>query len=212
MSSSRAARPLGSARADRSPPPALDGERYSAVQSAPDHEGPVRAVPQAAEQHGQHQVDVGARCAAAIAAERHVEIVAQPGRQRDVPAPPEIGEADRRVRHAEVVRQAETEAQRGADRDGRVAREVAEDLAGECERAEPGVDERRPGAGLPKTRSADGREHAIGEHDFLEEAERSSAPDPSRAGRAVACRGRCELRHETASCARSGPPPAAGRR
>ena len=99
------------------------------VQSAPDDKRPGGAVPQAAEQHRQHQVDVGAARALAVAAQRHVEVVAQPGRQRDVPASPEVREADRRVRIAEVVDQRDAEHQRRADRRRRVAGEVAEDLS-----------------------------------------------------------------------------------
>ena len=116
------------------------GREIQAVQSAPDHEGPAGAMPEAAEQHRRHQRRIRAALAVTIAAERNVEIVAQPRRQRDVPAPPEIGEADRRVRKAEVVRHREAQAHRRADRRRRIAGEVAEDLAAERERRDPGVE------------------------------------------------------------------------
>ena len=51
---------------------------WSAPQS---DERPRRAVPQPAEQHGQHQVARRSRRVPAVAAERDVEVVAQPGRQ-----------------------------------------------------------------------------------------------------------------------------------
>ncbi len=112
-----------------------------------------------------------------------------------MPAPPEIGEADRRVRHAEVVGQRESEAERDADRDGRVAGEVAEDLAGECERSEPGVRE------ADRSRCA---EHAIGDvrepgvrdDDFLEQAEHDQEPEPPEQLVARRLPRRLELRHE----------------
>src|SRR5579864_7093213 len=65
----------------------LDREA-AAMQRAPDDELPGGAVPQAAEQHRQQQVAVGLEPAVAVAAQRLVQIVAQPGRQRDVPALP----------------------------------------------------------------------------------------------------------------------------
>ena len=52
----------------------------AAMQRAPHHEFPRRAVPDAAEQHRDHQVAVGVEPAVPVAAERLVEVVAQPGR------------------------------------------------------------------------------------------------------------------------------------
>ena len=149
------------------------------MQASPDDEGPVRAVPEAAEQHRQHQVDVGAELRAAVAAERNVEIVAQPRRQRDVPATPEIRKADRRVRHAEVVGQREAEAERDAHRSRRVAREVAEDLARECERPEPGV---READRVRRTEHSvsDVREPGIGQDDLHEEPEHDEVEAPEQ--------------------------------
>src|SRR5882762_3219696 len=56
----------------------LDG-KPNAMDATPDDEGPVRSMPQTSKQHGEHQVDVGADISETIAAERDVEIVAQPG-------------------------------------------------------------------------------------------------------------------------------------
>ena len=50
----------------------------SAVPGAPGRERPVGAVPEAAEDHRGHQVEAPARGRAAVAAERDVEVVAQP--------------------------------------------------------------------------------------------------------------------------------------
>jgi len=49
-----------------------------AVDAAPHDERPRRSVPQPAEQHRQHEVDVGAPDAPAVAAQRDVEVVPQP--------------------------------------------------------------------------------------------------------------------------------------
>ena len=60
------------------------------MEGAPEHEGPGRPVPQPAEQHREQEVHVGARLPPAVSAERDVEVVAQPGREADVPALPEL--------------------------------------------------------------------------------------------------------------------------
>ena len=59
------------------------------------HEIPAGAVPQSAQQHGDHQVGVGAD-SPAIAAQRNINVIAQPVRKRDMPAPPEFRHARER--------------------------------------------------------------------------------------------------------------------
>ena len=94
------------------------------------------------------------RTPSAVAAERDVEVVAQPARQRHVPAPPEVLERQRPVGGVEVLREADAEQQRAADGDVGVAGEVGVDLDGvgvdadeqlertvRGRRAEDGVDE-----------------------------------------------------------------------
>lgn len=58
-------------------PHLVQGEGH-AVQRAPEDEAHGGTVPQAAEKHRQQQVDVCAHAALAVAAERYVEVVAQP--------------------------------------------------------------------------------------------------------------------------------------
>ncbi len=101
-----------------------------AVHAAPEDEGPAGAVPEAAEQHGHDEVHVGAAAALAVAAQRDVQVVAQPARQGDVPAAPEVLDGARRVRRVEVLGQLEAEQQRDADGDVAVGAEVAVDLHG----------------------------------------------------------------------------------
>ena len=76
----------------------------------------------------------------AVAAERDVEVVAQPGRQADVPVAPELLRRAHEVREAEVLDQLDAHQLRGAARDVRVAGEVAVDLERERVDAEQHVD------------------------------------------------------------------------
>ena len=84
--------------------PAFEHEER-AVEQAPDHEVPAGAVPQAAQEEHDDQVEVRRAGRDAVAAERHVEVVAEPARQRDVPAAPELLDVSRDVRPAEVLRE-----------------------------------------------------------------------------------------------------------
>ncbi len=64
-----------------------------AVIGAPGDVGPSRAVPQPAGQEADPQIHVAPPGRHPVAAERDVEVVADPGGQRDVPAPPELRDA-----------------------------------------------------------------------------------------------------------------------
>ena len=85
-------------------------------------------MPEPAEQHRQHDVDVGAKAALAVAAQGDVEIVAEPARERHVPASPKLAQRRRCVRPIEVLRQAKAEQQGNSDRHVGVAAEVSVDL------------------------------------------------------------------------------------
>ena len=61
--------------------PGMIDAKVKAMQRAPDDKGPGGAVPEAAEQHRDHQVHIAQQRAMAVAAERNVEIVAQELRQ-----------------------------------------------------------------------------------------------------------------------------------
>ena len=122
-----AARPRALDEARPAAPPALDDER-GAVDPAPDDERPAGAVPEAADEHRQHEVAIREQRPAAVAAERDVEVVAEPARERHVPAPPEVRDRRRGVGRVEVLREREPEEERDPDRDVRVAEEVGVDL------------------------------------------------------------------------------------
>ena len=110
-------------------------------------------------------------CASAVraAAERDVEVVAQPARQRHVPAAPEVLQVARRVGRVEVLREAEAEQQGEADGDVGVAAEVAVDL----HRVAPGGEDRlgrRVLGGRREDRRDDRARDVGGDHDLLEQA------------------------------------------
>jgi len=109
------ARGLG-ARHDRHPE--LVQRQRRAVQRAPEDEADGGAVPQSAQQHRDEQVAVGAQFAFAVAAQRNVEVVAQPCGERDMPPPPEFGDGGRLVGGVEVL--GEPESQQQGDADGHV--------------------------------------------------------------------------------------------
>src|SRR3977135_2663010 len=84
-------------------------EQGEAVQPAPDHERPRATVPEAAEQHRDHDVAANEPGRPAISAERNVKIIAQPARETDMPAMPEIRNVLREIRKPEIDWQLVTE-------------------------------------------------------------------------------------------------------
>ncbi len=163
---------------------------------APDDERPAGAVPEAADQHRQHQVAVRDHLALAVAAERDVEVVAQPARQRHVPAAPEVLQRDRGVGRVEVLRELEAEQEREPDRDVRVAGEVGVDLDGVG--VDPDQDlERRVLPGRAEHLVDDVRREVVRDHDLLEEAGRDQVEGAARVDPARVAR-RVELRDQLA--------------
>src|SRR5262249_910718 len=138
------------------------------VIEAPPHEVPRRPVPEPAEDHGQHQVAIGLALAAAAAAERNVEIIAQPTRQADVPAPPEVTGTGGEVRTIEVEHQLETEQPGGAASNIGVSGEVAVNLKREAEHRQVGL-RRGERSGTGEERIDQGRE-VVGQDDLLPQA------------------------------------------
>src|SRR3954453_14691988 len=89
-------------------PDAVHDERRT-VQSAPDYKSPGAAVPQSAEQHRDHDVAVNEPGGSPVSPERNVKIIAQPARETDVPAMPEVGNVRREIRESKVDRELVTE-------------------------------------------------------------------------------------------------------
>jgi hypothetical protein len=98
------------------------------VQRAPDDVNPVGAMPQPAQQHRNHQVEVRAEFSFFIAAQRDVEVVAQPGGQRNMPPLPEVLDGDGLVRAPEVFGQLKPEQQRQTDRHVGIPGKIAVNL------------------------------------------------------------------------------------
>ena len=112
-------------------------DERQAMQPAPDHERPRAAVPQSAEQHRDHDVARDEPPAPAIATQRNVKIIAQPGGKADVPAMPELRDVPREIRKVEVERQFVAEQSRAGNRHIRIPGEVAIDLDPVKENGEP---------------------------------------------------------------------------
>ena len=145
---------------------------------APRDEGPVRPVPEAGDQEHDHEVPIGGRCRAAIATERDVQVVAEPARQRHVPAPPELGDRARSVWPVEVLREADAEHEREPEGHVRVAAEVEVELDGVREHAH----QRRRRVELVRRHAERGvgdRRDGVGDDDLLGEPE----PEPVDARR-----------------------------
>ena len=98
------------------------------MQAPPGDERPARSVPETAEQHREHEIDVRSARAFAVSAEGNVKIIAKPGRERNVPPSPEVLDVRRLVRRVEIQRKAYAEEQRRTDGDIRVSGKVAINL------------------------------------------------------------------------------------
>ena len=132
-------------------------------------------MPEAADEKHDQIVQNRAALALAAAAQRDVEIVAEPRRERDVPAVPEVPHRGREERLAKVLHQRHAHDLRRADGDVGVAAEVAVDLE-----REQHARERHGAAGL----SGGSIEHGIHEErqpvgdDHLDEQAPRHAREP----------------------------------
>lgn len=109
------------------------------VKASPDDKGPGGSVPDAADEEGDHDVAVFADARASASAKRNVNVIAQPGAQRDMPAPPEAGNALCKIRCPEIGIQLQTKNSCSADRDGGVACKIRIDLKGEGKASDDGL-------------------------------------------------------------------------
>src|SRR5581483_6501657 len=73
-----------------------------AMQGAPDHKRPGRAMPNPGNEKGKKQVAIRLPGTTAIAAEWDINIIPKPTGKTDVPARPEVTQARRQVRIIEV--------------------------------------------------------------------------------------------------------------
>ena len=136
---------------------------------APEHERPRGAVPQAPEHHRHEDVQVRPELALLRAAERDVEVVAEPSAERHVPPAPEVLQRPGAVRPVEVLRELEAEELGHADRDVGVPAEVGVDH----DRVSPDREQRLDRAvtrGIAEHRVDDRRRQEARDHHLLEQA------------------------------------------
>ena len=76
---------------------------------APCHKVETCAMPQTAQEHRDDKIDILSQLAFAVAAQRDINVVANPSGERDVPAPPKVGDAHRAIRCVEVDGEMETQ-------------------------------------------------------------------------------------------------------
>ena len=104
------------------------GQVVTCIQCSPNNECPVGTVPKSADDENNEHVPDAHPCTGPAAAEGNIEIVAKPGREGDMPAPPEFGNIPGEVGEGEVLHQVEAEKSCGADRDVGIAGKITIDL------------------------------------------------------------------------------------
>ena len=148
----------------------------------PEQEGEVGPVPEAAQHHRDDEVAALLGLTAPVAAERDVEVVAEPARQRHVPAPPELLDGGRGVGAVEVVGEPDPQEHRDADGDVGVPGEVGVDL----HRVRPRADEQLPVpvlAGRDEHRVHDRGGQVVRDDHLLEQAAADQPDGPDRVHR-----------------------------
>ena len=91
-----------------------------AVDASPEHVIPTCAVPQAADQEGDHDIKSMTDTAHPVAAQRDIDVVSQPAGEGHVPSSPEILDGGRKIGGTEVGRQAYPQDAGGAESDVRI--------------------------------------------------------------------------------------------
>ena len=140
------------------------------VQTAPDDEGPACAVPETADEEYEEEVEIVSCLGATVAAERYVEIIAEPCGKADVPSCPEFLDGSCSVGAVKVLHEANAHDSRATDGDIRITGEVAIDLYGE----ENGSDDDTKTGGFRRIviNGVDEFRDQIGNDDLFEETDR----------------------------------------
>src|SRR5260370_20333786 len=105
----------------------MNGKR-NPVPQAPEYKVDAGAVPDAADQHGGDHVEVDAAGRDARTTERNIDVVHEPGSERHVPVPPELGDVGLKIRPGEIFRNGNTEEASGANGNVGVRGEVRVDF------------------------------------------------------------------------------------
>ena len=117
------------------------GKHHKAsVDRAPENKGPVRSMPQTACQKDDHDIDVGADPALAVAPQGDINVLGEKTGQGHVPSVPEFGDGQCLVGGVKI--QGQVDVKHFSDTDGHVAvaAEVEVDLDGICQHDEKGSD------------------------------------------------------------------------
>ncbi len=140
------------------------------VRQTPDREHPSRAVPEARQRPDDEDIQNPARRADAVAAQRNVDILAEPAAQGHVPAPPELGDRPGDEGVVEVL--GEGEAEEAPQPDGHVAvpAEVEVELQGEGDPVHPVKQHRLLRRWLPE-KQLDELPQLVGDEHLLAEAD-----------------------------------------
>ena len=101
----------------------FDHQKDEIIQ-APQHKGPVRAVPKTGQQPDDQQIQHHTRTAPAITAQGDIDIITEPLRQRHMPAPPEIRHRIRYVGIIKVLQEMEAKHPPQTDRHIGIAAEI----------------------------------------------------------------------------------------
>ena len=153
---------------ERLTPEKLFADEQHKEPQAPRDERPVGPVPEARERPDEKEVQNIARAGAAVAAEGNVDIVAEPRGERDVPAPPELGDAAGDIGIVEVFKKVEAEHPAKADGHVGIGGKVEINLKRVGDGAEPRKGHRGGDGG--KGGVGDLRD-SVGEQHFLGKAE-----------------------------------------
>ena len=141
-------------------------------------------MPEAGGRPHDQYVDEPARPALSIAAQRDIEIIAEPRAQRDMPAPPEIGDAARHIGIVEIAHEFKPEHAPQPHGHIGIAGKVKIDLEREGDYAQPCPHAARRGGGLvhiPQRADAVGQQHLLGQADDEHIHARGKLGDAARA-------------------------------
>lgn len=136
-------------------------------------------MPEAGQRPDDQDVQNLARMPFAVAAQRDVDIIAEPGSQRHVPAPPEFRDTGGNIGVVEVFKEIKAEDPAQPDRHVAVARKVEVDLKGEGGGIEP---VKEHGFFIGGTEYSAEFPELVGKEDFFGKAE-DKAADTGGSGR-----------------------------
>ena len=101
------------------------------MERAPDNEGPACSVPQPADHKDNQQIQNMPGHLYPAASQWYIQVVAEPGGQRNVPTSPKVLDGSGQIRPAEVLHQVYAQNFGSAERNSRIAGKIAIDLKSE---------------------------------------------------------------------------------